>query len=350
MSILLHIVGIPKNVKKEEVDRILNEAKIPFLSNKIINLDDILIDFEIELDPSTITNKEELINKINSLKLHYHLNQKIYSFYINKYDSSLILPNPEPNSEIKYLYDYDNLMNIDYAKEIGSDEIIYINKEFIEKQRNLFSYFIKKIGSNILQGKNIMNISLPIFIFDPRSLLEMWVWQNGYCDEFLEKASLETDPIERLKYVSSYALTKIHLCVAQQKPFNPILGETFQCKLGNSLFYLEQTSHHPPQSNFYVIGKNYKLFGYNEPEANARPNSFKIGAKGRTIILFNDGVRIYFDNCPIILKGTVIGNRSLDFTGNIQVINESNDLICDILINPDFRKGFFGKFFSKKEL
>ena len=79
MSILLHIVGIPKNVKKEEVDRILNEAEIPFLSNKIINLDDVLIDFEIELDPSTITNREELINKINSLKLHYHLNQKIYS-------------------------------------------------------------------------------------------------------------------------------------------------------------------------------------------------------------------------------------------------------------------------------
>jgi hypothetical protein len=349
MSILLHIVGIPKNVKKEEVDRILNEAQIPFLSNKIINLDDILIDFEIELDPSTITNKEELINKINSLKLHYHLNQKIYSFYINKYDSSLILPNPEPNSEIKYLYDYDNLMNIDYAKEIGSDEIIYINKEFIEKQRNLFSYFIKKIGSNILQGKNIMNISLPIFIFDPRSLLEMWVWQNGYCDEFLEKAFLEKDPIERLKYATTYALTKMHLCVAQQKPFNPILGETFQCKLGNSLFYLEQTSHHPPQTNFYVIGKNYKLFGYNEPEANARANSFKIGAKGRTVIQFNDGVRIYFDNCPMMLKGTIIGNRSIDFTGNIQIVNDTNNLVCDILINPDFRTGFFGKFFSKKE-
>ena len=106
-----------------------------------------------------------------------------------------------------------------------------------------------------------MNISLPIFIFDPRSLLEMWVWQNGYCDEFLEKAFLEKDPIERLKYATTYALTKMHLCVAQQKPFNPILGETFRSKLGDSLFYLEQTSDHPPQINFYVIGKNYKLFG-----------------------------------------------------------------------------------------
>ena len=41
MSTFLHIVGIPKNVKKEEIDRILNESQIPFISNKAIVLDDI---------------------------------------------------------------------------------------------------------------------------------------------------------------------------------------------------------------------------------------------------------------------------------------------------------------------
>jgi hypothetical protein len=349
MSTFLHIVGIPKNVKKEEIDRILNESQIPFISNKAIVLDDNLLDFEIELDSSTLEDKEKLKEKINSLKLHYHPNQKIYSYYVNpKECSCLILPKAIPNSEIKYNIDYDNSINTEYIKEIGSNDLIYTNKEFLEKQRNLFSYFIKKIGSNILQGKNIMNLSLPIFIFDTRSLLEMWVWQNGYCSIYLEKAFLEKDPLERIKYSTIYAMSKMHLCVAQQKPFNPILGETFQCKLNDSLFYLEQTSHHPPRTNFYVIGKNYKLFGYNEPDAFAGPNSFKIGAKGRTIILFNDGVRIYFDNSPMILKGTIFGDRAIDFTGNIQVIDESNDLICDILINPDNRSGFFNKFFQKK--
>ena len=301
MSTFLHIVGIPKNVKKEEIDRILNESQIPFISNKAIVLDDNLLDFEIELDSSTLEDKEKLKEKINSLKLHYHPNQKIYSYYVNpKECSCLILPKAIPNSEIKYNIDYDNSINTEYIKEIGSNDLIYTNKEFLEKQRNLFSYFIKKIGSNILQGKNIMNLSLPIFIFDTRSLLEMWVWQNGYCSIYLEKAFLEKDPIERIKYSTIYAMSKMHLCVAQQKPFNPILGETFQCKLNDSLFYLEQT------------------------------------------------VRIYFDNSPMILKGTIFGERAIDFTGNIQVIDESNDLICDILINPDNRSGFFNKFFQKK--
>ena len=260
MSTFLHIVGIPKNVKKEEIDRILNESQIPFISNKAIVLDDNLLDFEIELDSSTLEDKEKLKEKINSLKLHYHPNQKIYSYYVNpKECSCLILPKAIPNSEIKYNIDYDNSINTEYIKEIGSNDLIYTNKEFLEKQRNLFSYFIKKIGSNILQGKNIMNLSLPIFIFDTRSLLEMWVWQNGYCSIYLEKAFLEKDPIERIKYSTIYAMSKMHLCVAQQKPFNPILGETFQCKLNDSLFYLEQTSHHPPQTNFYVVIMNLML-------------------------------------------------------------------------------------------
>ena len=60
------------------------------------------------------------------------------------------------------------------------------------------------------------------------------------------------DPIEKLKFSTAFAITKFHLSGAQLKPFNPILGETFQCKIADSMFYLEQTSHHPPISNFYV--------------------------------------------------------------------------------------------------
>jgi hypothetical protein len=46
---------------------------------------------------------------------------------------------------------------------------------------------------------------------------------------------------------------------------NPILGETFQAKKSDGTsIYLEQTSHHPPTSNFHLIGVNkaYQLFGF----------------------------------------------------------------------------------------
>jgi len=46
-----------------------------------------------------------------------------------------------------------------------------------------------------------------------------------------------------------------HVFQSWRKPFNPILGETWQAHLadGTSIF-LEQISHHPPVSAFQLIG------------------------------------------------------------------------------------------------
>ena len=40
-----------------------------------------------------------------------------------------------------------------------------------------------------------------------------------------------------------------------KKPFNPILGETWQASLSDgSQMYMEQISHHPPVSAFHIEG------------------------------------------------------------------------------------------------
>jgi hypothetical protein len=350
MSFKIHIVGLPKikNIKEKELDKILEEGNIKCVSKKKIPIDDDYENFELVFNKNENGNITELINKINSLKFRYHPNIKIDCYEINPVDLSLKFPIPKPKSEIKYLIDYDKLINLEYSKTLGQDELVYTNKSFLEKQRNMFSYFVKKIGKNIFQGKSIMSISLPIFIFDTRSLLEMWVWQNGYCAMYLELAGKTKDPLERIKYTTSYAISKFHLCANQQKPFNPILGETFQCKILDSLFYLEQTSHHPPISNYYVIGKNYKAYGYNEPEANGGANSFDIGAKGNTNVLFDDGDVHSINNPGMCIGGTIIGDRTIKFLGELQIVDKKNDLICLIEFNPDERS-FLNKLVTKKE-
>lgn len=46
-----------------------------------------------------------------------------------------------------------------------------------------------------------------------------------------------------------------HCFQSWQKPFNPILGETFQARLSDgSEVFLEQISHHPPISSFQLTG------------------------------------------------------------------------------------------------
>ena len=57
-------------------------------------------------------------------------------------------------------------------KQIGGDGLEYINKEDIEQQRKLIRGIIKNAGKEILQGKSLSNISLPIKLFDQRGQLE----------------------------------------------------------------------------------------------------------------------------------------------------------------------------------
>ena len=338
---IFEIINIPKIFEKEKIEKYLLDNGIKFVEIKQYDLDPDFINYQIITKTPV---KIETIQKLASQPIDC---LKIQAYPINTYDGSLSFPSPNPGEKIEYDIDYHKLILTEYAKQVGDNFIVYTNTEFLEKQRNLFSYFVQKIGSNILQGKSIMNISLPIFIFDKRTLLELWVWQNAYCDEYLTKASNANNPIERLKLTTTFALTKLHLTVSQQKPFNPILGETFQCKIGDSMVYLEQTSHHPPRSHFYVLGKNYKLYGYNEPEASASPNSISVCSKGKLYVEFPDGDKheIYYP--PMVLGGTVMGNRTIDFTGTLEVIDEKNDLFSYILINPDER-GMFEKMIKKK--
>lgn len=339
---LFELINIPKLIKKDVIEKFLQDNKITYTDIKTFELDSDFINYQIITETPIDDSQLQLLQTktINYLKFQ--------AFKVNNYDGSLIFPIPESDSLIKYDVDYHKLIYMEYAKKIGEDFIVYTNTSFLEKQRNLFSYFIQKIGTNILQGKSIMNVSLPIFIFDKRTLLELWVWQNAYCEEFLKKAAQATDPIERIMYTSTFALTKLHLTVSQQKPFNPILGETFQCKIGDSMIYLEQTSHHPPRSHFYVVSKDYKLYGYNEPEASAGANSISVCSKGKLYVEFYDGDKheIYYP--PMLLGGTVMGNRTIDFTGTLEVIDEKNDLFSFVTINPDER-GMFEKMIKKKD-
>jgi hypothetical protein len=76
--------------------------------------------------------------------------------------------------------------------------------------------------------------------------------QNAYAASLLEEGGKQSNPLEKIKYSTAFAITRFHLSGSQSKPFNPILGETFQAKILDTDFYMEQISHHPPIVRFYV--------------------------------------------------------------------------------------------------
>lgn len=100
-------------------------------------------------------------------------------------------------------------------------------------------------------GKDVSRISIPVTFNEPLSFLQRMAEDIEY-SELLDQASETEDPFQRLLLVSALAVS--HYCSAQQriaKPFNPLLGETFELWLpekNNLKFMSEQVSHHPPIS------------------------------------------------------------------------------------------------------
>ena len=101
---------------------------------------------------------------------------------------------------ITYKEKYEDSIRTNFMKTYGTIGMEYINQIEIKKQRGVMSYMIKKIGANLLTGKSIMNVSLPIYIFESRSIMEIWAFNYSFAPTFLKKAA-QSDPVERLKLV-----------------------------------------------------------------------------------------------------------------------------------------------------
>jgi len=151
-------------------------------------------------------------------------------------------------------------------KELQRDNIkgtlLVIDQELIIKQRGVIGHIFKKFSMNLLQGKSLMNISFPVQVFESKSVLQRLASTFAYAPNYLEKAGESNDDLEQFKLVLSFMISGLHLNISQRKPFNPILGETYEGFIGESPVYLEQISHHPPIS-YFEVGHFYDLIYIN---------------------------------------------------------------------------------------
>jgi hypothetical protein len=109
-------------------------------------------------------------------------------------------------------------------------------------------------------GKELTKIAMPAALCEPLSFLQRFS-ENVFHSQLLDKAATATDPCKRMEYVAAFAVTNITGNLDRlSKPFNPLLGETFElCRedLGFKIL-LEQVSHHV--CHFFKI----KLFFFHQ--------------------------------------------------------------------------------------
>ncbi|EGR33814.1 PH domain protein [Ichthyophthirius multifiliis] len=229
----------------------------------------------------------------------------------------------------------------DWEREEKTGKFLFINKEKIETQKKIISFLLSKIGSNIIKGKSILSISLPIDIFEPRSNLERFAYSCSFAPIYLKKAALLTDAVQQMKFAGIFLITTTVMYLDLSKPFNPVLGETYQGRLNGFPFYCEQISHHPPICALFYDGEGYQIHGQIESIAQMHANSVTGINQGNFWVVFkNTGNKIGLIQAAGSLNGTSFGTRYMSVDGSYIAHDLKNQLVMEVKANPD-KKGFF---------
>ncbi|EJS44330.1 osh2p [Saccharomyces arboricola H-6] len=186
-------------------------------------------------------------------------------------------------------------------------------------------------------GKDMTRMTLPVTFNEPTSLLQRVAEDMEY-SELLDQAASFEDSSLRTLYVavftaSSYASTTKRVA----KPFNPLLGETFEYSRPDKhyRFFTEQVSHHPPISATWTESPRWDFWGESFVDTKFNGRSFNVKHLGLWYIKMrpdNNGQEELYTwkkpNNTVI--GILIGNPQVDNHGEVNIINHTTGDYCKL--------------------
>jgi len=184
-----------------------------------------------------------------------------------------------------------------------------------------------------------------VHIAEPRSYLQRIADSWCYAPIFLNKAANHENPVERMKNVMTFALAGLSNTCVPKKPFNPVIGETYEAIFDDGTqMFCEQSSHHPPISNWEVVGADnaYHFYGSGEWAASFRGNSICGHQMGLHYVEFPDGGLITFELPQVWARGIMWGDRIVEYDGEVHFKDQKNNLLGHIKLNPDAGGWFTG--------
>jgi hypothetical protein len=207
----------PKNLNKNLSINFLPNKKVSFLNN--LNKNDILIN-EDHSSSNNQTNSDLIMETVRSFKSFDNLEDDLEKIEQNNNPYSIITYGERISLEERFP---GYLRNPQGGVECR-------NYEELSTQDGIILEVMKRAGKQLLEGKNIVSVSLPVRIFEARSTLHRISDNWGTGSKYFNKIANLSNPIERMKNYIAFAISGLHMGIKQLKPFNPILGETYQVR------------------------------------------------------------------------------------------------------------------------
>ncbi|KAL4703732.1 hypothetical protein ACJJTC_016739 [Scirpophaga incertulas] len=138
-------------------------------------------------------------------------------------------------------------------------------------------------------GKELSKITMPVVFNEPLSFLQRMLEYLEYA-HLLRMASEQTDPVARMGihcWYDNIAFAVSALASNWErlgKPFNPLLGETYELERPEFRAVCEQVSHHPPVSAFHADSPHFVFHGSVHPKLKFCGKSVEIQPKGHVTV------------------------------------------------------------------
>ncbi|KAI5724832.1 hypothetical protein M8J77_007703 [Diaphorina citri] len=187
-------------------------------------------------------------------------------------------------------------------------------------------------------GKDLSTIPMPLNFSEPLSMLQRLTEDFEYA-HVLDEAAATDDVFRQHALVAAFSTSAYSTtAVRTGKPFNPLLGETYECDRTADAgwkAFSEQVSHHPPIAAQYVEGKAWKAWQDLAVHSKFRGKYIQVTPAGRFNLVFTKSNQHYtWNRVQSTVHNVIVGNLWVDQHGESDVINVTTGSTCRLTFYP----------------
>ncbi|KAI8913573.1 Oxysterol-binding protein [Gorgonomyces haynaldii] len=192
--------------------------------------------------------------------------------------------------------------------------------------------FLGILRNNV--GKDLSTVAMPIILNEPINLLQKLCEELEY-SYLLDKAAATTDPVERLATIAGFVVSGFASSVhrAARKPFNPLLGETFEydCPEKGFRYISEKVSHRPPIMAAHCESKNYVYHQDSLLKTSFWGKSMELTNTGTVHLKFPHLSEHYvWNKVTTSMRNVFSSNRYLEHHGTMKILSLTTGHHCQL--------------------
>ncbi|XP_038826071.1 oxysterol-binding protein 2-like [Salvelinus namaycush] len=224
-------------------------------------------------------------------------------------------------------------------KDAGSDnmQLRRVRRSRIPDKPN-YSLNLWSIMKNCI-GKELSKIPMPVNFNEPLSMLQRLTEDLEYSD-LLDRASRCESSLEQMCLVAAFSVSSYSTTIHRTaKPFNPLLGETYELDRLDDLGYrsiCEQVSHHPPAAAHHVTSqRGWTLWQEITIDSKFRGKYISVMPLGCIHLQFHSSGNHYvWGKVTSTVHNIIVGKLWIDQSGDIEIVNHRTKDTCHLKFVP----------------